>query len=79
MIRSTSGTATAQINADFEGQQLYNRANGVTNSIVVNTTWQEYTTSFSAPKDTWKTFVILKALRGTVEFDNIRMSDQSTD
>ena len=77
MIRSATGIATAQINADFEKQALYNRINGIEKSFTVDGTWKEYSTSFAAPNGTWKTFVILKAKSGTVEFDNVRMSNQS--
>ena len=76
MIRSSSPGAVAQINADFEGQQLYNRANAVTHSFAVDTTWRQYSAAFAAPNGTWKTFVELRADAGTVEFDNVRMSNQ---
>ena len=76
MIRSSSEGAVAQINADFEGQQLYNRGNRVTHSFSVDGTWRDYTTSFTAPNGSWKTFVILRSSIGTVEFDHIRVSDQ---
>ena len=76
MIRSTAATGVAQINADFEGQQLYNRANGVTRSFDVDSTWQRYTTTFTAPNGSWKTFVILRSATGTVDFDDVVMSNQ---
>jgi hypothetical protein len=73
MIRGTAG-AVAQINADFEGQQMYQRGNGEIRSFAVTTNWQPYTASFTAPDGSWKTFLILKSRSGTVEFDHIRMS-----
>lgn len=76
MIRGTTPNAIAQINADFEEQALYNRTGGIEKSFTVDSSWKEYSTSFAAPDGTWKTFVILKAKSGTVEFDNVRMSDQ---
>jgi hypothetical protein len=76
MIRGTTSDAIAQINADFEEQVLYNRTNSLERSFTVSTAWKEYSTSFAAPVGSWKTFVILKSKSGTVEFDNIRMSDQ---
>jgi hypothetical protein len=75
MIRGTTPGAVAQINADYEGQQLYNRGNGVTRSFPVTPTWQHYTTTFTAPNGTWKTFLILRASAGTVEFDDVHMSN----
>jgi hypothetical protein len=74
MIRGTDG-AIAQINADFEGQQMYQRGNGTLRSFTVTTNWQRYTTAVTAPDGSWKTFLILKSRSGTVEFDNVQMSD----
>ena len=75
MIRGTPQGAVAQINADFEGQQLYNRANGITRSFTVNPNWQRYHATFTAPDGTWKTFFILRSDAGTVEFDDVRVSN----
>jgi hypothetical protein len=75
MIRGSSSGAWAQINADFEGQQQFNRGNGVMRSFEVSTEWQRYTTTFTAPNGSWKTFLILRSGGGTVEFDNIQMSN----
>jgi hypothetical protein len=76
MIRGTSSGAVAQINADFEGQQLYNRGNGAIRYFAVSTEWQRYTTTFTAPNGSWKTFLILRSAGGTVEFDNVQMSNR---
>jgi hypothetical protein len=76
MIRGAGAGAVAQLNADFEGQQLYNRANPVTHSFAVDTTWRRYSASFTAPNGTWKTFVVLRADAGTVEFDDVRLSNR---
>jgi hypothetical protein len=75
MIRGTAG-AVAQINADFEGHKLYNRGNGIIRSFAVSTEWQRYTTTFTAPNGSWKTFLILKSGKGKVEFDNVHMSNR---
>lgn len=74
-IRAVSGTATAQLDANFEGQQIYNRANPITHAIPVDATWRTYTTSFTAPNGTWKTFLILRASEGIVDFDQVLMSN----
>jgi hypothetical protein len=75
MVRGTPG-AVAQINADFEAQQLYNRGNGIMHSFGVTAEWQRYTTTFTAPNGSWKTFLILRSASGTVEFDNVLMSNR---
>jgi hypothetical protein len=75
MIRGSEG-AVAQINADFEGQQLYNRGNGVIRAFSVNAEWQPYAAEFTAPNGSWKTFLILRSGGGTVEFDNVQMSSR---
>lgn len=76
MIRGANAGAAAQIDADFEGQQIYNRHSRISHSISVDTTWQEYSTSFTAPNGSWKAFIILRSGAGTVEYDHIRVSDQ---
>jgi hypothetical protein len=76
MIRGSTSGAVAQINADFEAQQMYQRGNGLTHSFVVTTNWQQYTTAFTAPNGSWKTFLILKSGSETVEFDNVHMSNR---
>ena len=73
-IRSSSPEARAQTLADFEGQAMYNRGNGQSQSFIVTNTWQAYTATFSAPIGTWKTYVSLKAASGTVEFDDVKMT-----
>jgi hypothetical protein len=73
MVRGTPG-AVAQINADFEAQQLYNRGHGIMHSFGVTDDWQRYTTTFTAPNGSWKTFLILRSGGGTVEFDSVYMA-----
>jgi hypothetical protein len=76
MIRGTASGAWAQINADFEGQQMYNRGNGAVRYFGVNAEWQRFTTTFTAPNGSWKTFLTLRSAAGTVEFDSVQMSNR---
>ncbi|GMG86143.1 SGNH/GDSL hydrolase family protein [Biformimicrobium ophioploci] len=75
MIRGTGTEPTAQIIADFEEQALYGRGNAQTQSFSVDGTWREYVATFTAPDGTWKTYITLKSAGGTVEFDDVRMSE----
>jgi lysophospholipase L1-like esterase len=76
MIRGTAPGAWAQINADFEGQQMYNRGNGIVRYFGVSTEWQRFTTTFTAPNGSWKTFFILRSALNTVEFDHVQVSNR---
>jgi len=83
MIRGTAAGAQAQIITHFEGQQLYthddNPATFQTSTFDVTTTWEQYTHTATASSGIWTIFNYLSALTGTVEFDNVRMSDQPPD
>jgi len=52
MIRTPVPGAVAQINTDYEGQQLYNRANGATRSFTVNTNCRRWKCVMLASKTT---------------------------
>ncbi|GAB2525155.1 hypothetical protein GCM10008940_29780 [Microbulbifer agarilyticus] len=69
------GSGVAEISADFEGQALYNRGNEQSSTFSVDSQWREYTATFTAPAGTWKTYINLKSASGTIEFDNVRMSE----
>ncbi|SET34050.1 GDSL-type esterase/lipase family protein [Thalassotalea agarivorans] len=75
MIRAKNGNGTATISADYEGQGLYNRGDKETEVFAVEGQWKEYVATFTAPNGTWKTYISLGSNSGTVEFDNVRMSE----
>lgn len=74
-VRAVGGTATARLAADFEGQAMYGRSDGRSKSFHVGPEWQPIRFVFTAPAGAWKTFVILAADAGTVDFDAVRMRD----
>ena len=47
-------------------------------TVNVTADWAEYTVHLTAPSGVWKTFIRLRAAGGTVDFDNVRMSDHLT-
>ncbi|MHC5000310.1 MAG: hypothetical protein ACYTE1_05760, partial [Planctomycetota bacterium] len=61
MIRGASGGEQAQIILDYQGQQIWTRANAQTVNFTVTSDWQEYTGEFTAPDGTWMTYVKLRA------------------
>ena len=73
-IRSQSGTATAAIAMDFEGQNLYQRDNTQQQTFNVDSSWAEFSATFSAPADSWKFYLVLESLNGTVDFDDISVT-----
>ena len=73
-IRSQFGTATAAIAMDFEGQNLYQRGNTQQQTFNVGSSWAEFSATFSAPADSWKFYLVLESLNGTVDFDDIRVT-----
>ncbi len=78
-IRGTSPGAQAQIITHVEGQQLYthddNPGTFQTTTFNLTTDWEEYTHTATAPSGIWTLFNYLRAESGTVEFDNVRMSN----
>lgn len=75
MIRA-SGPASgqAEIAADFEEQALYNRANEDSVVFSVDSQWREYSALLTAPAGTWKSYISLRGISGTVDFDRVRVS-----
>ena len=76
-IRGSAG-AKAQIIFDFQGQQIWTRGKEYPTTFDLSTEWQTYRTSIVAPAGKWTVFTTLKSLSGTVEFDDVRMSDTDT-
>jgi hypothetical protein len=78
-IRGTSPGTQAQIITHVEGQQLYshddNPGTFQTTTFILTTDWEEYTHTAAAPSGVWTLFNYLRAESGTVEFDNVRMSN----
>jgi len=72
-IRGTAPGAQAQVITEFQGQQIWTRANAVTATFDVTTDWEEYSTTVKSVAGTWTLFNTLKASKGTVEFDDVRM------
>ncbi len=73
MIRAANGDAVAEIAADFEGQNLYQRGNRQTHQLAATEDWQRVRVEFTAPAGSWKLYLVLRASAGTVEFDEARM------
>ncbi|MGI9271908.1 MAG: GDSL-type esterase/lipase family protein [Woeseiaceae bacterium] len=72
-IRSVGDSGTAILGADYQEQTLYKRENGEQHEFAVDSDWQDFTATLTAPDGTWQTYVILKSLEGELEFDNIRL------
>ena len=75
-IRSTGDSGKAVLGANYEEQDLYKRENLEEFEFTVGPQWQDYSVTLSAPDGTWQTYVILKALEGEIEFDNVRLVNQ---
>jgi lysophospholipase L1-like esterase len=75
-IRSTGDSGKAVLGANYEEQDLYKRENLEEFELTVGPQWQDYSVTLSAPDGTWQTYVILKALEGEIEFDNVRLVNQ---
>ena len=59
--------------ADHAAQNLYLRENLEEFEFDVDSEWQDYSATFTAPDGTWQTYVILKSAAGELEFDNVRL------
>ncbi|MBN1481007.1 T9SS type A sorting domain-containing protein [candidate division KSB1 bacterium] len=77
-IRGATAGAKAQILFDFQGQQIWTRGKEYPTTIDLSTEWQTYRASIVAPAGKWTLFTTLKSLTGTVEFDDVRMSNTDT-
>ena len=75
MARAYGGSSVATIAADFERQNLYQRENRKQESFDIGSSWEAVSFIFSAPVDSWKLYLVLQATEGSVEFDNVRMSN----
>ena len=76
-IRGTVGS-TAQIIFDFQGQQIWTRGQATPTTFDVSSEWQTVYASVIAPAGKWTLFTTLKSLSGTVDFDDVRMSNTDT-
>ncbi len=74
-VRAAGDQAVAVLQADFEGQAMYGRANAVSRAFDVGPDWTPIRAIFTAPSGTWKTFITLAARDGTVDFDQVSMRD----
>jgi len=74
-IRGASNGALAQINCDFQGQQIWTRGNAQTTTFQLSSEWLTYTTSYTAPAGKWTQFITLRSAAGVVEFDSVTMSN----
>ncbi len=78
MMKGTPG-AQAEISTKYQVQEVYSyTGTPVVQNVSVTTSWKRYSVHLTAPSGVWQTFIRLRAVSGTVDFDNIRMSD-STD
>ena len=79
-IRGTEPGAQAQIQTHFEGQTMWthddNPATFQTSTFDLTTSWKDYTHVATASTGVWTIFNYLIASSGTVEFDNVRMSNK---
>lgn len=73
-IRSLTPNAQATITSEFQGQQIWTRKVPQETTFDVTGEWEEYTAISIAPPNTWTLFNTIKALKGTVDVDNVRMS-----
>ena len=78
-IRGTEAGAQAQIQTHFEEQTMYTHDDDPesfqTTTFDVTTSWQDYTHVATATSGVWTIYNYLIASSGTVEFDNVRMSN----
>ena len=72
MMRGASNSI-ALIGADFEAQPMYNRQHQKLTEFRVSPEWQEYEVLIEPPAGSWKSFIILKAGRGTIDIDRVRL------
>ena len=72
-IRSVGTEGKAVLGANYEEQGLYKRENIEEHVFAVDSDWQDYTATLTAPDGTWKTYIILEAAEGNIEFDNVRL------
>jgi hypothetical protein len=79
-IRGAAPGAQAQIQTHFEGQTMYTHDDDPdtfqTTTFDVTTSWRDYTHTATASSGVWTIYNYLIASSGTVEFDNIRMSNR---
>jgi lysophospholipase L1-like esterase len=72
-IRSLGDSGTAILATDHSAQDLYKREDLEEFEFDVGPEWQDYSATLTAPDGTWQTYVILKAGKGELEFDNVRL------
>lgn len=79
-IRGVTPGAKAQIQTHFEGQEMYKHDKKPetfqTSTFKLTKNWKEYTHVATAGKGVWTLYNYLIAKSGTVEFDNVRMSNK---
>lgn len=73
-IRGRTATAKAQIITEFQGQQIWNRADPQLTTFDLTLEWAEYTKTVIAKPGVWTLFTTLKSSQGTVDFDEVRMT-----
>ncbi|HEC44360.1 MAG TPA: T9SS type A sorting domain-containing protein [Bacteroides sp.] len=76
-IRGLSDAARAKITTDFQGQQIWTRGTPHTTGFNLTTEWKTYTASSVAPAGKWTMFTTLEVEVGTVEFDDVSMSNKN--
>ena len=75
MMRGTPG-AQAEISTKYQVQEVFSyTGTPVVQNISLTSSWTEYKVHLTAPSGVWQTFIKLRAASGTVDFDNVRMSD----
>jgi hypothetical protein len=74
-IRGVSEGAQAQITTEFQDKKWIKHGKPKATTFRLTTSWQAYTATATAPDDTWTLINTLRASAGTVEFDDIRMSN----
>ncbi len=78
-IRGITPGAQAQIQTHFQGQEIYKHDDKPdtfqTSTFDVTTSWKDYTHVATASDGVWTIYNYLISSSGTVEFDNVRMSN----
>jgi len=82
-IRGVAPGAQAQIQTHFQGQKVYTHDDDTsafqTTTFDVTTSWKDYTHTATSSSGVWVIYNYLIASSGTVEFDNVRMSNKPID
>ncbi|HIA48857.1 MAG TPA: hypothetical protein EYN96_13030 [Candidatus Hydrogenedentes bacterium] len=73
-IRGITPNAQASFTSEFQGQQIWTRKGPQETIFDLTREWKEYAATSTAPPNTWTLFNTIKAVKGTIDVDNVRMS-----